>query len=402
MPERVLTILPTTTGIPLEDGRMLLAGRFLSGLEEFGRLWDGRLRVVLDLEPPPPGSTQDRPRGVDLTEVDPATAPFDLHMVGYDTPDFAQALRGSALTLAGMSHRQNHVPALCRSLGVPSIVCPEYTLATRLQIVRAENKNPLLRLRRSLWVLGQERQHRRALAAADGLQCVGPPSFEAYARLNPRSMWFFDGRMSEAMVVRPEVQEARLAQLRSGAPLRLAFAGRLNEMKGADHLIRVGAELARLGVECSLEIFGQGVLEESMRSELAARGLEARVRMPGFVPFEQLMAHMQSQVDLFVLCHPQGDPAGAYLETLGNGLPIVGYANEALLGLLGRAEVGRAVPIGDAAALARLIAELEGQREELARWSRCASAYAREHTFEKSFARRVEHMERVIRETREA
>jgi colanic acid/amylovoran biosynthesis glycosyltransferase len=109
-----------------------------------------------------------------------------------------------------------------------------------------------------------------------------------------------------------------------------------------------------------------------------------------------LTPHMQKEVDIWICPHPQGDPAGAYVETFGSGLPIIGYANEALAGLLRRVDAGRAVPIGDAKALAAAVAAVDKDREQLVRWSQAALAFAAENTFHKSFERRMLHIDKLL------
>jgi colanic acid/amylovoran biosynthesis glycosyltransferase len=87
----------------------------------------------------------------------------------------------------------------------------------------------------------------------------------------------------------------------------------------------------------------------------------------------------------------------AYLEMMSNGLPIVGYANEALAGILKRTSVGKAVPLYDNEGLARVIRELNDERGPLLEWSRTALGFAKEHTFDQTFRRRIEHVEDVLR-----
>src|SRR5207244_5866920 len=81
-----------------------------------------------------------------------------------------------------------------------------------------------------------------------------------------------------------------------------------------------------------------------------------------------------------------------YLETLACGVPIVGYSNEAWGLLLSTADVGRAAPLDEVVGLARAVAALHAERETLARLSLQAWEFAKAHTFEKTFAARIEHL----------
>jgi glycosyltransferase involved in cell wall biosynthesis len=105
---------------------------------------------------------------------------------------------------------------------------------------------------------------------------------------------------------------------------------------------------------------------------------------------------VRDTVDLFVCCHRQGDPSCTYLETLSAGVPIVGYANEAFEGLVRLGKFGWTVPMNDPARLADEIARLDRSRAELGSAARAAIEFARQHSFEATFQRRVDHLAAVV------
>jgi glycosyltransferase involved in cell wall biosynthesis len=269
----------------------------------------------------------------------------------------------------------------------------EYTLATRKQIAAAEERNPLRRWRRYAWENRQEQAVRRSIALAAGVQCNGLPTFANYRTLNPRCLTYFDTRVTEAMMPDEEALELRLAEMLQGGPLRLVFSGRLIAMKGADHLSELACELRRLGVPFTLAIYGSGNLEPAMRTALAEHDLAGQVHLKGVADFKtELLPRLQAAADLFVCPHRQGDPSCTYLETLACGVPIVGYANEAWGLLASTADVGLTAPLDDVAALARAVAAMHADRETLARLSLQAWEFAKEHTFERTFAARIAHL----------
>ena len=89
------------------------------------------------------------------------------------------------------------------------------------------------------------------------------------------------------------------ARVMSGAPLRLAFTGRLEKMKGADDLIAIAAALDRAGKDFSLDVFGSGSLTSEMESALnhpAAGALRRKVRINAPVDFNrELVPWMRSR-----------------------------------------------------------------------------------------------------------
>jgi hypothetical protein len=77
------------------------------------------------------------------------------------------------------------------------------------------------------------------------------------------------------------------------------------------------------------------------------------------------------------------------------GVPIVGYSNEAFEGLVQAAGAGWATPLHRPTDLAEQIASLHRDPEKIRAASERSLAFAREHTFEKTFRRRIDHLNQV-------
>jgi colanic acid/amylovoran biosynthesis glycosyltransferase len=115
--------------------------------------------------------------------------------------------------------------------------------------------------------------------------------------------------------------------------------------------------------------------------------------MKGVLDFKnELVPFTQKNTDLFVCCHRQGDPSCTYLETMSCGVPIVGYDNQAFLGVAAESKTGWPVPMNRPEQMAQKIVELDRNREEVARSARISLGFARAHTFEKTFKRRMAHL----------
>jgi colanic acid/amylovoran biosynthesis glycosyltransferase len=388
-----LGIIPNLTAIQRQNGRVVLERRFLSGVAEYQKHWAGPIRAILEPVPESELETNlDRTLAGDNVEVDPKTLPFELAIHDFHGPEARRAIKGCGVALGGLQYRQVHLSQWAKQDGVPFVYGSEYTLETRIQIIRANGGSPLRMARRIAWEVNQERLNRRAVGIADGIQCNGTPTFDAYRGISLSPLLYFDSRISKEQLITQEALERRLFGLKSGRPLRLCFAGRINKMKGADQLVDVGRILTEMDLPFELHLYGGGVLADEVRNQIAALGIGQKVRLMGHVPFAELLPKLQADYDLYLCCHPQGDPAMAYLEMMSNGLPIVGYANEALAGILKRTSVGKAVPLYDNEGLARVIRELNDERGPLLEWSRTALGFAKEHTFDQTFRRRIEHL----------
>jgi glycosyltransferase involved in cell wall biosynthesis len=305
----------------------------------------------------------------------------------------ADKLRGAAVVLANLDHSQSGIAQLCATAKVPCVYVSENSLATRRQMVRVSTHNPLVRLRRNIWTTRLEHRLRRAVKCAAGVQCNGTPTYEAYRSINANPLLFFDSRVTGEMLAPDDVLEKRVEKLLAGEPLRLAFSGRLVDIKGVDHLPRVAAALRLRGVPFVMEIYGGGELEPHLRKMIAEMGLQRHVRLCGVADFaNELVPAISSGADLFVCCHRQGDPSCTYLETMSCGTPIVGYDNEAFRGVAWQSGVGWTTPMDDPKALAERVARLDGDRPALAAAARAAKAFAARHTFEETMRRRVGHL----------
>jgi colanic acid/amylovoran biosynthesis glycosyltransferase len=392
-----LTILQPLKAKLLPNGEVLLTRKLIEAVDELAKYWSGSITVMME-------ETQEANDQMDSKKFKLDELPFKLEVISFDeiTPALLHQHQ-SSLVLAVPEHRQNHISEVCQLAGIPCIYVSEYSLKTRKQIVNVSTKNPLIRLRRMLWTYNQENKQRKAIAMADGLQCNGTPTYEDYKHINRNPLFFIDTRISKDMLATEADIEMRTANRSPDMPLRLVFSGRLMKMKGADHLLEVAKELKQLNVNFEMFISGVGELEEMMHKQIATYQLNDCVKMLGVPDFKtEFFPFVKHNIDLFVCCHRQGDPSCTYIETMSCGVPIVGYANEAFQGIAEMSEAGWVVPMNQPKQMAKKIAELSQNREAIKSMSLKSLKFAQQHTFEKTFKARVEHMQQVITESMRA
>ncbi|TGD66455.1 glycosyltransferase [Tabrizicola sp. WMC-M-20] len=368
-----LLMLAPAPVIRLKGGRLRLDVKYVEGMRAHGALWDGAMSAVVW------EGAGAVPFGADYA---PEDLGFDLTVLpaGALVPVAGADLIAAPADMAG-------VLALAGG-PVPVVFVVEYTIGTRLRIVALDRDRGLLRKGWSaLWNLAVEARRRAAFRRAAGVQCNGYPAFDAYACHNARTMLYLDGRMRTAMMATPQEMAARTAHC---GPLRLLHSGRLEPMKGAQDLVPVARGLVARGVDFTLDVFGAGALEAELRA--GAEGLGGRLRLHDPVDFETvLVPWMRGNADLFLSCHRQADPSCTYLESLGCGVPVLGYANEMWGRIAGESGGGWAVPLGDRRALVERIVQLAGRREAVTAAARSGLAFAQGHGFEAEFARRMAH-----------
>ena len=132
-----------------------------------------------------------------------------------------------------------------------------------------------------------------------------------------------------------------------------------------------------------------------MRAVAGASG--GAIRVHDAIPFPELVEKTHD-ADVFVCCHIQSDPSCTYLESMGCGLPIAGYANRMWTAMQAASGGGVVVSRNTPQALADAIAAAVAQPKTLAEMSRKALAFAREHCFEAEFAKRMNSINAVLRE----
>ena len=384
-----LVLIPHVRAYVHDNGMVSFPDKFTTGNLAFVERWNGPVKVIVQ-----PGD--DYSPNLDNEDVDPKALPFELVICDYQDPAMASHLHGSGVAVGGMDCYQSHLSSLASTLRVPFVNVSEYTLKTRKQIVAAETPNIVRRWRRVFWEYGQERRNIQAIQASVALQCNGLPTYKAYQSIIDDRLLYFDTRVREKHLIDKELLDQRLARLLTGEPLRLAFSGRLDPMKGVQYLLPLAKALRERNMHFTLTIYGDGTLKKQLSDELTHNELRDCVALPGVFDFEtQLLPVVKSEVDLFVCPHVQGDPACTYLETLSCGVPVVGFDNEALAGLSEVTDSVVSSPMKNTAALADQIEGLNRDRERLALMSREALAFAKNHTMEKTFDTRVEHLQSV-------
>jgi glycosyltransferase involved in cell wall biosynthesis len=148
---------------------------------------------------------------------------------------------------------------------------------------------------------------------------------------------------------RPDPEARRAVRAALGIPERawvVGSVGRLAPEKDYPLLVRAAAPL--LGPEARLVIVGDGAEAEAIRAEVAARGAEAFVHLPGA---RSDVPRYLAAFDAFAFSsRMEGLPLGA-LEAMAAGLPVVATAVGGLPGLIREGATGFLVPPGDEGAL---------------------------------------------------
>lgn len=168
-------------------------------------------------------------------------------------------------------------------------------------------------------------------------------------------------------------------------PGRVLSVGRLDPIKGFDHLIQACAVLRDRGVDFHCQIIGDGPLRQALEAQIANHRLQPQVQLLGACPQEQVRQALES-ASVFALASvvtPQGDRDGipvALMEAMACGTPVVSTRVSGIPELIVHGRSGLLAEPADARSLADAIeAQLEdGERAR-------AMALAARRTIEDEF-----------------
>ena len=285
------------------------------------------------------------------------------------------------------------VSALCKRLGVPEVLMLEFDLLTHLRVCTVDAAGPLRKLAGGARALRDFVLQIPAMRRALSVQCNGFPVYEEMAHFSPRRrLLYLDSRMSSDSVIDEPALMQRLAS-RDPGKLRLLYSGRYAAMKGAVDVVRVGLEALRQGLEIELHTYGQGPQCDEMRSLAAASN--GRIHVHDTVPFPTLV-ELSRGFDVFVCCHVQSDPSCTYLESFGSGLPIVGYANRMWRGLRRASNGGVDSPMRQPRQMVEALRMYLSQPQRLRADSLAARNFARHHSVEAEFGKRIDDLNAVL------
>ncbi len=183
---------------------------------------------------------------------------------------------------------------------------------------------------------------------------------------------------------RPEISRSR----------ELVFLGRLVSDKGADLLLEALVALRATGLTPKLTLIGSGPEELKLKQQAQAQGLEAQVEFVGSKTGRELAERLNAH-QILVVPSRWLEPFGIVaLEGIACGCVIVGSAGGGLKEAIG--PCGLTFANGDVQALARVIADLLLQPEQLASYRAGAASHLSRHTKAAVAKAYLEIFERIV------
>ncbi len=253
---------------------------------------------------------------------------------------------------------------IATSMGRPYAVFKDGVAHRVARITQAKTERTALRRVRDdveNWVM-KTRDQRTVRGSALAL-LHGQDTLEYYGALAANPRLVHNIHISKADRISEAALAARLDSRDVGL-LRIAYAGRVEEIKGPDHWTAAIGKARDQGVNAQATWYGTGTLFEEQSAKLAASPLAGTIRFAGFMAHRDMLPELH-QADLFLFTHMTEESPRCLIEALSAGLPLVGYDSAYARDLVKGSEAGLFVPRGDIDALADALQTLADDPERL-------------------------------------
>lgn len=204
-----------------------------------------------------------------------------------------------------------------------------------------------------LWRAG----NRRTVRFPRDIHVIAPSDFMS-ARLGR------DGILTDRVVHNFVPDSATPRSANNGLPNTLTYAGLMEPHKGVKTLLKAFCESANQH-NLRLEMIGEGSLRDELAREVAALGLQDRIRLPGFVSREELQSiRINSIAHVIPSQWPENAPLTA-LEALSTGVPLIASDAGGLPEIATASSGSRSYPNGNTKALAELLISTWENRHDI-------------------------------------
>lgn len=194
----------------------------------------------------------------------------------------------------------------------------------------------------------------------------GGDTFDHYSRWCPAPHCTYDTHtQTDDQIAPTRLRQKQLAAL-DNRPLKIAYVGRADPMKGPMDWLRTLEDLQGRGVSFEATWVGDGPELPAMRRSLAAGSMADCVSLAGFVGDRGALMETMRQSDVFLFCHKTLESPRSLIEALVCACPLVGYETAYSRGLVGTHGGGSFAPMHDTRTLAGLLEQLHRDRTKLA------------------------------------
>ena len=249
----------------------------------------------------------------------------------------------------------------------------------------------LRKVRKSILARWMKHEADRYFSRSALAMLQGQELFDAYKHAAPNPQMMLNVQVREGDHISEDQVKEKVAEIRSGAPLKIVYSGRMNDRKGAvDWMKAINAA----GCELSATWFGDG----PDRAEMESLNAKSQVSFAGEVPRANVLPAMR-EAHMFLFCHKVPESPRCLIEALASGAPLVGYRSPYPESLVAQDGGGEFVTKEDWQALGSLVSQLNDDRDRLADLVLAAARTGRGFEHDNAVQRRADLIKKYVGET---
>jgi glycosyltransferase involved in cell wall biosynthesis len=240
------------------------------------------------------------------------------------------------------------------------------------------------------------RNEERALKRADLAMLHGRTVFDYFKDTARNAHIVEDIHLEDGDRIPAQLLSEKLERAATG-PLKFAYVGRADDMKGWQPWLDVLAELNARDVPFEATWLGDGPALDAMKAKAGSLGItSAQLSLPGFVSDRTRVLETFRGAQFLLFCHMTDESPRNLIESLHSATPLVGFSDSFSASLVEEQGGGHLVKRGDVAALVDIVTDLDKNRSKLIGLIDAASKSARHLTKEQVFRERAEIMLREL------
>jgi glycosyltransferase involved in cell wall biosynthesis len=262
----------------------------------------------------------------------------------------------------------------------------------RLELAVREERSLLKRIGKRSLVASFHRFCANAISEADLVFTHNASVVERFKPWwNARCHSFTRSFVTDGNLLTAAEFDATTARLRErSGPLKLVVAGRQIMIKGTDQVIRALAIARERGVQCTLDVIGDGEDLPKFRELAHALGVDGSVRFVGKVAYGKALFEAWGRAHVLVVTNLTAETSRNVLLGAARGLPLIMYRNPGVDPLVGPRGAAWLVPTADVVALSEAFVRFARERDELVTLARMGWQLAAENTLDACHRRRAE------------
>ena len=242
-----------------------------------------------------------------------------------------------------------------------------------------------------------DRYHRFVISHCAAGLWHGQECYAAYSPWCKNNHIVHDVHTKPSDAISAHEMDVKLQEVCNANELRIAYAGRMAEMKAPLEWVKAIGRARDKGVAVRATWYGDGELRSRVEAEINTLKLNGLVNLAGFVSDRTVLLDGLRKSHLILFTHITPESPRCLLEALICGTAIVGYDNAFAQDLTVGRGGGSYVPMHDWQALGDRIAELSANRSQLRQLLSQAAANGKRFNDQDLFRERSEIVKHMAR-----